>query len=394
MGFMKPVVIIPGFAGSRLCIKRPTSDKTNKNNTRPKNDFINLNLFDKSWQRQFELDIDHNSSRADIVDNIDVHDFGGVDGIRNLCDDCKVIDNFIRKIDASKTIEKTYNYKYFDALISHLESQHGYTPRSDLFGAPYDFRKIGIVEYFEKYVGRLKDLLETSFDENNGKRAVLVAHSIGGLVAYIILTEFISQSWKDRYIDRFISVSAPYGGCSIAMKTCLSGYPQLSFFKNRYLNVMSQSTGMTLAYPNVFGYQKSEMLLAGMSANDREFDVSNFEEALPEKMRNIWRDNMMDLIPSYVKNTGVPTTIITASLTSPTDHAYIYRDLSDTANRTPIITRYTDGDSLIPKRSLTVHQRRAHNFPNYNFLQVSGVEHTNILNDRRFHDIVTRYLRS
>jgi len=392
MGFMKPVVIIPGFAGSRLCIKRPSSNKSKV--VRPKNDFINLNPFDKTWQGHFELDIDKHSSRADIIDDIHVHDFGGVDGIRNLCDDCQVIDNFIRKIDASKTIEKTYNYKYFDALISHLSSQYGYESRSDMFGAPYDFRKIGIVEYVEKYVDRLKDLLETSFDKNNGKRAVLLAHSIGGLVAYIILTEFISQSWKDRFIDRFISVSAPYGGCSIAMKTCLSGYPQLSFLKNKYLNVMSQSTGMTLAYPNVFGYRKSEILLAGMSANDGEFDVSNFHKALPEKMRHIWLDNTMDFIPSYVKNTGVPTTIITASLTSPTDHAYIYQDLSNTANQTPIITRYTKGDLLIPERSLTVHQRRASDFPNYNFMQVSGVEHTCILNDRRFHDIVTHYLRS
>ena len=390
---MKPIVIIPGFAGSRLCIKRPTSNKTNITKT-PKNDFINLNIFDNAWQRQFELDIDHHSYRMDIIDNIDVHDFGGVDGIRNLCDDCLAIDDFIRKIDASKTIEKTYNYKYFDALISHLVSQHGYESRSDMFGAPYDFRKIGIVEYVEKYVDRMKDLLETSYAKNNGKRTVLLAHSIGGLVAYIILTEFMSQSWKNRYIDRFISVSAPYGGCSIAMKTCLSGYPQLSFLKNKYLNVISQSTGMTLAYPNLFGYSKSEILLAGMSANDGEFDVSNFQEALPEKMRHIWLDNTMDFIPSYVKNTGVPTTIITASLTSPTDHAYIYQDLSNTANQTPIITRYTNGDSLIPKRSLTVHQRHASDFPNYNFMQLSGVEHTSILNDRRFHDIVTHYLRS
>ncbi len=386
---MKPIVLIPGFAGSRLCIRK-VNQRKDQHRSNPKNDFVNLNIFDKAWQRQFELKIDHHSSQVDIFDNIDVHDFGGVEGIRNLCDDCQKIDNFIRKIDDSKTIERSYNYKYFDAFITRLETS-GYQSRFNMFGAPYDFRKVGVQEYLETFVSSFKALLEMSFDIN-GRRAVLVAHSIGALVTYIILTEFLSQAWKEQFIERFISVSAPYGGCSVALKTCLSGYPKLSLFKDRYLNVMSQSTGMTLAYPNTFGYKSGDILLKGLASNDGEFCVGNFFEALPVKMRNVWLSNTRDFIPSYMKNTGLPTTIITSAFDAQTDFSYIYKNLADTANREPVLTQYTNGDSLIPKSSLTVHERHASGFPNYNFLRVNGVEHTNILSDHKFHGIVMNYL--
>lgn len=384
---MKPIVLIPGFAGSRLCIRKPNTVSQN-----PKNDFVNLNIFDKAWQSHFELKIDHHSSTVDIYDNIDVHDFGGVDGIRNLCDDCQKIDNFIRRIDESKTIERSYNYKYFDAFITRLEA-HGYQSRFNMFGAPYDFRKVGVQEYLETFVSCFKALLETSFDIN-GRRAILVAHSIGALVAYIILTEFLSQGWKERFIERFVSVSAPYGGCSVSMKTCLSGYPKLTLLKDRYLNVMSQSTGMTLAFPNTFGYRPGDILLSGLAPDNGEFCVGNFFEALPTKMKNVWLNNTRDFIPSYMKNTGLPTTIITSTFDSQTDFSYVYKNLAQTANREPLLTHYTDGDSLIPKNSLTVHERHASVFPNYNFVRINGVEHTNILSDRRFHDIVMRYLHT
>jgi pimeloyl-ACP methyl ester carboxylesterase len=393
---MKPIVLIPGFAGSRLCIRKANRKTTTMQESKqqdrpnPKNDFINLNIFDKAWQSHFELKIDHNSSQVDIFDNIDVHDFGGVEGIRNLCDDCQKIDNLIRKIDESKTIEKSYNYKYFDAFITHLE-RHGYQSRFDMFGAPYDFRKVGVQEYLETFVSCFKLLLETSFDIN-GQRAILVAHSIGALVTYIILTEFLSQAWKERFIERFISVSAPYGGCSVALKTCLSGYPKLSLLKDRYMNVMSQSTGMTLAFPNTFAYKTSDILLTGLEADTREFSVDNFFEALPAKMKNVWLTNTREFIPSYMKNTGLPTTIITSTFDSQTDFSYVYKNLADTANREPVLTHYANGDSLIPQNSLTVHERHASAFPNYNFLRINGVEHTNILSDHRFHDIVMNYL--
>jgi pimeloyl-ACP methyl ester carboxylesterase len=245
----------------------------------------------------------------------------------------------------------------------------------------------------ETFVSCFKALLETSFDIN-GRRAILVAHSIGALVTYIILTEFLSQAWKERYIERFVSVSAPYGGCSVAMKTCLSGYPKLPFLKDRYRNVMSHSTGMTLAFPNTFGYKMGDVLLTGLAPNNDEYCVGNFFEALPAKMKNVWLNNTRDYIPSYMKNTGLPTTIITSTFDSQTDFSYVYKDLAHTANREPLLTHYTNGDSLIPKNSLTVHERHASAFPNYNFVRINGVEHTNILSDRRFHDIVMNYLHT
>jgi hypothetical protein len=155
---------------------------------------------------------------------------------------------------------------------------------------------------------------------------------------------------------------------------------------------MSQSTGMTLAFPNTFGYKMEDVLLSGLAPGNGEFCVGNFFEALPAKMKNVWLSNTRDFIPSYMKNTGLPTTIITSSFDSLTDFSYVYKNLAQTANKEPVLTHYANGDSLIPKNSLALHERHALAFPNYNFVRINGVEHTNILSDHRFHDIVMNYL--
>lgn len=386
---VRPIVLVPGFAGSRLITRRNVK---HPQTGRPKNDFINLNIFDRHWKNMFELKMDPKTSSLDICDDIEVHDFGGVEGIRNLCDDCQSIDRVIAKtIGTNNTIDKMYNYRYFDKFILQLEAS-GYHPRINMFGAPYDFRKIGLRDYLEIYVSRFKMLLESSY-AINGKGAVIVAHSIGALVVYILLTEYLEPFWKRKYVDRFVSVSAPYGGCSVAVKTSLSGYPKLSFLKDKYLSVMQRSTGMSLAFPNEFGYTASDVILQGLSPTLQTYNVHNYQDVMPSAITDIWKDNIAAFTPSYLKNTGVATAIVIASLEKPTDRGYVYKNLGHTANIEPLSTRCVAGDALIPRESLILHQKRGADFPNYTFHQFSDSEHTDILCDQRFLDMVIEFSR-
>jgi esterase/lipase superfamily enzyme len=47
--------------------------------------------------------------------------------------------------------------------------------------------------------------------ENGGKKIQLVAHSLGNLVTVDFLSTMTS-CWKEKYIKKFVSVSAPWGG--------------------------------------------------------------------------------------------------------------------------------------------------------------------------------------
>ena len=218
----------------------------------------------------------------------------------------------------------------------------------------------------------------------------VLAHSIGALIIYVFLCEYMSPAWKAKYIDRFISVSAPFGGCSVSLKTCLSGYPKLLLLKDRYFPVMHTSTGISLAFPNLFGYNDDHLLLLDKSASAK-FHVTDFTDALPDHMRKVWESNGRDLVPVFMKNTGVATSIITASQKD-AELMYLYETLDKTENVEPEIMAYGPGDMLIPSQSLNIHERHRLRFPNYTFHDISGTEHTKVLSDPRFLDIVTSYV--
>ncbi len=386
MKLNKPIVLVPGFCGSKLimCNKRPNVKQ------KPRaNDFINLNIFDKQWDGEFVLKFDPKTGRPLLQDNIETLDFGGVEGIRNLCESCLLIDNVLEKFKTETSIDNVYNYRYFDSFISRLESAYGYKSRFDLFGAPYDFRKIGVREYMEHYFKRFQGLLEQSY-EIHRRGALVLAHSIGALIIYVFLCEYMSPAWKSKYIDRFISVSAPFGGCSVSLKTCLSGYPRLMLLKDRYFPVMHTSTGISLAFPNLYGYNDDHLLLLDRSASAK-FHVTDFMDALPDHMRKVWESNGRDLVPVFMKNTGVATSIITAS-EKDAELMYLYETLDKTENVEPQIIAYGPGDMLIPSQSLNIHERHRLRFPNYTFHDISGTEHTKVLSDPRFLDIVTSYV--
>jgi pimeloyl-ACP methyl ester carboxylesterase len=399
VGF-KPIVLIPGFGGSKLidncpipppAVRKPpgqfipfgSSLRTAIEPPIRNNDFINLNLFDNEWEDKFLLRYDRNAGLS-IDDHIDVHDFGGVDGVRNLCNDCDKIDGFFNHFFKVEVINKVYNYKYYDTLITRLEEK-GYVASVDLFGAPYDFRKIMIPEYFEEYLRKLRNLIETSYDINK-KPCTLVAHSIGCLVTYIFLVEYSDALWKKKYIEKFISIGGPYGGSSIALKTLLSGLPKLNLLKEKYSNVIQNSTGLIMALPNVLGYDTRDPIVYDME-KIKSYNIQNVFELLPEIPFRIWHDYIKYYLPCYLENNEVNTVILTTTNVS-TDIAYLYESIDIKTMKEPERIVRSHGDGVIPKKSLLLHSRRIFDFPNYKFLNVRDNEHTRILHSKELFDIV------
>jgi hypothetical protein len=384
----KPIILVPGFGGSKLvdtCPIRNTSKKKTDISLHPKNEFINLNIFDKEWKDRLALKYD-TISGASIDDNIDVYDFGGVEGIRNLCEDCDAIDSVFNYWLKTKVISSVYNYRYFDAMICRLENL-GYRIYHDLYGVPYDFRKVMIPTYRKYLFAKLKELIEESYEKTSEKN-IIVAHSLGCLVFYSFLVEFVDGQWKDKYIDTFISVGGPYGGCSIALKTMLSGLPRLGFLKEKYLDIMRTSTGLALALPNHLGYDLNDIVVMEGS---KGYGVYGYLDLMPEMGSIIWEQNIKDHIPVFKENTGVKTVMV-VSLDNKTDFTYNYKwDEKQGMYLEPTVACSSAGDGMIGDKSLLYHYLSAEEYPNYITFEFKGTEHTKILETDALSDLILSY---
>lgn len=377
----KPIILIPGFGGSRLIDNQCAIKHMKK--TVPKNEFININVFKREWGEKFRLKYDNNTGLS-LNDSIDAYDFGGVEGIRNLCEDCVVIDGFFSQIFKTEVINSIYNYKYFDTFVRNCE-QDGYKQGINLFGAPYDFRKIMFPDYLEDYFSKMRDLIENAYDITQSP-SVLVAHSIGSLIMYIYLVEYCSNIWKQKYIDSFICVGGPFGGSSIAVKTLISGLPKLKFLKEKYHNVMVHSSGMMLALPNIWGYNSSETILYD-SKNCKTYNVNNYHDILPSTSKDIWEQNVKPYIETFNKNTGV-NTIMVYSANNKTECSYIYDLIDHTALKEPDRINTCLGDGVVPYKSLSFHSHHKLRFPNYSFYELDNADHTKILHGKELYELI------
>ena len=60
------------------------------------------------------------------------------------------------------------------------------------------------------------------YHQNGDEKVILVCHSMGCLYSYYFLRQH-SQEWKDRYIESWISIAAPFGGAVRAVQALTSG---------------------------------------------------------------------------------------------------------------------------------------------------------------------------
>ncbi|CAH1400260.1 unnamed protein product [Nezara viridula] len=96
----------------------------------------------------------------------------------------------------------------------------GYTRTTNLYAAPYDFRKgpSELGNWFED----IEELIKNAYNNNNNSSVILIGHSMGGLLVHQFLINK-PQEWKDKYIKAFISLSTPFGGTLKALKVFASG---------------------------------------------------------------------------------------------------------------------------------------------------------------------------
>ena len=130
-------------------------------------------------------------------------DFGGLSGISSL-------DPYAQSAS-----------QYFAPLIAALEKA-GWKAGESLFGAPYDFRFAADGLQASGFHEAMAGLVERAVDASGGKRAYLLAHSMGGLVGWHFLATR-SEAWLEAHVAGFVTVSTPFGGSPLAPRSSISG---------------------------------------------------------------------------------------------------------------------------------------------------------------------------
>lgn len=137
---------------------------------------------------------------------------------------------------------------YMSTLIEALVAK-GYKNGDNLFGAGYDFRKIGSKSEIDNWCYRLTNLIERSCSEQ-GQPATIIAHDLGSVITNYFLVN-AKKEWKDIHIKSFISICGTFGGTPKALRAVLSGSNGSKVFND----AAKTFSGLCLMLPdsNIYG---------------------------------------------------------------------------------------------------------------------------------------------
>ena len=115
-----------------------------------------------------------------------------------------------------------WEYIGLQRFRSHFVQQLNYTDGWNLHSIPYDFRR-GTLKALNGFARDLKALVELTYARNVNQRVFLITHSTGGSMALFFLAQQ-PQSWKDRYIAGWISLSGNIAGEVDNIQSLIQGF--------------------------------------------------------------------------------------------------------------------------------------------------------------------------
>lgn len=227
--------------------------------------------------------------------NINIHDFGGESSVDYIIKNEKKFSNedldndydddlepksfkdFFKHLFSTFTRDSTkkhrHGFRFFDnyhSLIGEFIRQ-GYEIEKDFFVAPYDWRLAPA--FTNEFYSKLKTLIEDVYDKT-GKKVTLLAYSMGAFMIQQFLAAeqineevrklnstrqilasvrdpelIVSESWKQKYIEKVIFLDPSFGGShktfgAVLLKLC----PFLPFVHNEYIE------GMYTTIPGIYAH--------------------------------------------------------------------------------------------------------------------------------------------
>lgn len=121
------------------------------------------------------------------------------------------------------------------------------------------------------YYSQLQSLVETMYNDNS-ERVTIVAHSMGGLVSLYFLNNVVNQEWKDRYINAYIPIAAPFAGSASALGGVILGL-QSAGGRDSIATVRSWP-GLVMLFPSPSIYGDNVLI----STPARNYTANDYQE--------------------------------------------------------------------------------------------------------------------
>lgn len=184
----------------------------------------------------------------------------------------------------------------------------------------YDWRVCATPKYQREYQNRLKTEIEAAYWRSGARPVVVVAHSLGGLMAAPFWAS-MPLAWKRKHVAAYVSVSVPYAGCSKAVRALLQGTmgPPV---KRAGFAIQRRIQGGLMALPTAAttpSFSFVHCVSSGMHWTPSGGGGDNGWCALLRSVQHAdWRlysDYIAThLVPTYTIDPGVPTVVVTTEM--------------------------------------------------------------------------------
>lgn len=359
----RPVILVPGCMGNRLEAKLDKPNVVNWLCYRKTEDFFTIWL---DFNMFLPLGVDCWIDNTRVVYNRSSGHMSNAPGVQ------------IRV----PGFGKTYSVEYLDdnklagylhTLVQNLVN-NGYVRDETVRAAPYDWRLAPRQqdEYYQKLAGLVEEMYAAY-----GKPVFLIGHSLGCLhVLHFLLRQ--PQSWKDHFIDGFISLGAPWGGSIKPMRILASGDNQgIPIMSNIKLREEQRiTTTSPWMFPAHHVWPEDHVFISTPNFNytgqdfERFFADLHFEEGWHMFLQS--RDLLAGLPAPGVEvyclyGVGMPT-----AHTYIYDHNFPYKD--------PVAALYEDGDDTVATRSTELcGQWQGRQSQAVHLLPMNGTDHLNMV---------------
>ncbi|KAL9647298.1 hypothetical protein ABK040_011665 [Willaertia magna] len=253
-------------------------------------------------------------------------------------------------------------FTYMTGLIDYLVKEACYERDKTIRAFPYDFR-LSPKEWSatNRSIGgdyeRFKVLIEETFKLNDNKKVSLVSQSLGSPFTQYFLAHYVTQEWKDKYIDRFISISGAFDGTIYSKIALIQGIIfELDVFDKR------ATVEMISTWPSAYStFVQKEYDFPFFIYNGKEYFTSNYEEFFKDlDLKDAYKLLQHIRVKDRYKAPNVTTHCITGfGFETPLQFYYNgtkpLKDLDITDFK---LTKFVDGDTTIPTEALDI----CHNF--------------------------------
>ncbi|XP_036897355.1 phosphatidylcholine-sterol acyltransferase isoform X2 [Sturnira hondurensis] len=358
----RPVILVPGCMGNQLEAKLDKPDVVNWMCYHKTEDFFTIwmdfNMFlpvgVDCWIDNTRVVYNRSSGRVSNAPGVQIRVPG------------------FGKTHSVEYLDKNKLAGYMHTLVQNLVN-NGYVRDETVRAAPYDWRLEPNQQ--EEYYQKLSRLVE-EMHATYGKPVFLIGHSLGCLhLLYFLLRQ--PQSWKDRFIDGFISLGAPWGGSVKPLLVLASGdnqgIPIMSSIKLKQKQRIT--TTSPWMFPSSLGWPEDHVFISTPSFNYTGRDFQRFFADLYfEDGWYMWlqsRDLLAGLPAPGVEvyclyGVGMPT-----PRTYIFDHGFPYTD--------PVDMLYEDGDDTVATRSSELSLWKGLQPQPVHLLPLNGTQHLNMV---------------